>query len=178
MSEEAKTPPSGPPSEQDIKEFQKKFDEFFETLSEREKLQAASLVTLAAQEDGVREAEQVGENSEAEPLSEKEIEEFLAKLQKFHDDLPDGQHEIIGGLYGKGIVHAIPEDQRDEVEGHWLSYDNYINVRNLYYYSWVNYYARQCYSYGGTAFRKRDWNVVYGGQVYDQYTCYRGSTWY
>ena len=43
MTERTNTPPSQPPSEQEIKEFQEKFGEFFENLPEREKLEAASI---------------------------------------------------------------------------------------------------------------------------------------
>jgi hypothetical protein len=148
MTERTNTPPNQSPSEQDIREFERKFKEFFEDLPDREKLQAASLRVLAAKEDGDDEAQQVGEGQEMDPLSEEEIEAFVAKLNGFHDSLPEGQHQILDSMTAKAFVHSVPGDERDDVEGHhgtfqwarWIAPGSQFEADR-------QYYANYCWNY-------------------------------
>lgn len=149
MADQVKTPPSAPPSEQDLKEFDQKFEDFFEKLSDREKLQAASLATLAAAEDGDEQAQQVGPNKEAKPLSEQEIEEFADKLQTFHDSLPDGQHQILDSMAAKAFAQIVPEDERDDVEGHWWAWHRWVGYGDTRY---RNYLQSFCNNQGGSLY--------------------------
>ena len=149
MTEQTKTPPSEPPSEQDIQEFERKFQEFFENLPEREKLQAASLATLAAADDGNDQAQQIGANEEVEPLSEEEVREFADRLQSFHDSLPEGQHQILDAMAAKAAVQVVPEHERDDVQGNYWLWHRWVGYGDTAY---RNYLRDYCYRQGGVLY--------------------------
>jgi hypothetical protein len=150
MTEQTNTPPNQPPSEEDIQEFMRKFDEWYGTLSDREKLQAASVVVLSAEEASSDE-ESVEENQTVEPLSDEEIEAFSAKLQSFHDGLPEGQHQILDTLAATAFVHSLPEEERDDVQGNeWLWTRGITLVfKSPAFYSRLNEYKSLCHKQGG-----------------------------
>jgi hypothetical protein len=159
MTERTNTPLNHPPSEQDRQEFQRKFDEFVEGLSNKEQLQAASLVVLAAQEEGIPEAEQVGENEEADSLSDNEMAAFNAKLNSFHDSLPEGQHQILDAITAEAFVHSIPEDERDDVQGNAFLWTKPITSNY-----WLTYWTEQCGRQSGTL--KYRWTNTTGTRYY------------
>jgi hypothetical protein len=65
------TPPSELPGEEDVREFERKYREFFEALPENEKLQAASLMVLLAAEEKLAAREQVGKGEPERGASER-----------------------------------------------------------------------------------------------------------
>jgi hypothetical protein len=167
MTEQAKTPPNEAPSEQDMQEFQGKFDEFFENLSDREKLQTASVVVLATQE--VTDEESIEENQTVEPLSEEEIGAFVAKLDGFHDSLPEGQHQILDSMVARTFVHDIPEEELDDVQGNvlYLRWSRWVPY-NRYQDQWINYYKNYCNNQGGVlrqGMSTRNASGVWGANV-------------
>lgn len=165
MTQEAKMPPNESPSEQDIEEFGRKFDEWFGTLLDREKLQAASVVVLAAEEES--ETEQVEENQAVEPLSEEEIEAFTVKLDGFHDSLPEGQHQILDSMVARAFVHGVPEDEQDDVQGNYWAWVRFVPY-NQYQNQWINYYNNFCRNQGGVlrqGMSTRNASGVWGANV-------------
>ncbi len=161
-----------PPSEQDMREFESKFNEFFESLSEREKPEAAAMVVLAGEyetsQEGSTEVEQREENQDVEaPLSEEEIEAFVAKLDSFHDSLPEGQHQILDSMAAKAFVHVGPEDEQDDVQGHyWQRTEAYYPTASSF--TNFNYFENFCSSIGG---RMRFRYITWNGQV--AFGCWR-----
>ncbi len=173
MTEQTNTPPNESPNEQDIEEFQRKFDEFFKNLSEREKLQAASVVVNAAEEDGSEEAQQVGENQDMEPLSEEEIEEFADKLNGFHDGLPEGQHEILDSMVATAFVHEGSEGDEEDVQGNVWLWHRWINWNSPTFRNWQMYYGDWCQGQGGRLYRTGHWQNASGSREYYRYGCWR-----
>ncbi len=168
MTEQPNTSPNESPSEQDMQEFERKFNEFFESLSEREKPEAAAMVVLAGEyetsQEGSTEVEQGEEKQDVDTLSEKEIESFVAKLDNFHDSLPEGQHQILDSMAAKAFVHVGPEDDQDDVQGHyWQRTEAYYPTGSSF--ANFNYFENFCSSIGGRMrFRYITWNgkVAFG----------------
>lgn len=176
MTQQSHTPPSEPLSEQDAREFQQKFDEWAAALSDREQLQAASIVTLSFEEES-SEAEQVGENQSVEPLSEEEIEEFTARLNSFHDSLPEGQHQILDSITAKACIHLLPESEEEDVQGNvWLWNTYRLYEDNPYFRDWISYWRSKCSQQGGTLYQRgRDASQGMLGEprFYRWYGCWR-----
>ena len=160
MTQEVRTPPSEPPSEENIREFEKKFNDFFNTLSEGEKLQAASLVTLATSEDPTDPEQTGGANPATEQLSSDEVEGFFAKLTQFHDSLPEGQHQILDSLCARGFHESQEEKQDEDVQGNIWLWTRYISFSG-YSSQWHEYYRRYCANQGGVLY-----NLGFSGMGY------------
>jgi len=79
--------------EADVQDFDQRFKEFKEGLSQNERKQLAAMVAIATDE-----IDAAAKPTDGERPSDKEIEGFLTKLVEFHDSLPGNQHELLDAV--------------------------------------------------------------------------------
>lgn len=156
------------PSERDVDEFWQKLEEWRQTLPESEQYQIADMVVTAGKEQLTDEEKKALEEdasgqapTEAQALTEEEVKALVEELNRFHDTLPEGQHQILDAIVGKACM------TEQDVQAH-----GWVNV-------WPNAWARTsevqryfniCRSGGGYPNFGRQ--VRYGSTLWTQVGCW------
>jgi hypothetical protein len=144
------------PTEEEVADFDRRLDEFRQSLPERDQKQLAALIVVAAREQEAGTQESSGDDTRP---SEQEVDAFMDKLKQFHDSLPGDQHHLLDSLVRNAAA------ANEDVEG----YDH-----QMLWWAWMPYshrasYITQCYGEFGTL---KWWTDRYGRVYRDRYGRY------
>jgi hypothetical protein len=123
-------------SETDAADFEQRLAKFRDTLPDREKAILSHMVIEAS--DGQPPA-QKGQAKQAEPTQD-ELDAFMEKLNRFHDELPADQHLYVDGMLVKTWFKDDVEVQGYYPWNTWITITN--KERHIYEYN--------CLAAGGT----------------------------
>lgn len=143
-------------NEDDAKDFLERLDAFRDTLPPREKAILAEIVVEAL---GDEPAPEGGQAPEGEPTQE-EIDSFIEKLNRFHDELPGDQH-----LYVDQMLGATALKDKAEVEGYSLDLVWFGTIQNKQ----RHIYRAACFNRPGPQY-VREW--FRPGAGHRRFACY------
>ena len=144
------------PNETEVADFHKRLDEFAETLSDGEKKQLAAMIVLATDAEDEEETKRV--SGETKPPTEQEIDAFAAKLNEFHNSLPDEQHRVLDAIIGR----AFARDDADVQGYEWIWSGWILANRRTWgkYWNICDYQGGELYNYGTAWSGGRKWRKV------------------
>ena len=137
-------------SETDAREFERKLREFHASLPDQEKVLLAAMVVHAAGRDEELAADSGGREAGpggGQAPSENAAKALAEKLDRFHDSLPEGQHQLVDALVAKAAGK-----QTDDVQGYWWWWTRWYDPASSSAPAWEDYYFNYCRTYGGTPF--------------------------
>jgi hypothetical protein len=147
------------PTQAEMEVFFRRLDEFRETLPKNQQARLATIVVRALGQEPPLDEGSAGEETE---LDAHEGEEFRERMQAFHDELPEREHELLHAM----LADVFPENEADVQAHHRTSW------WNASWYEWVpnsqvQWWWNHCRSEGGRA------SIVAQNASYSKIYCFR-----